>query len=111
MKWTELLPLAVLLLIVSLWFIFGCSSGDHTITGTVVQTEKGYILVTDGGGSAYRLDDNLDMTAMAGKTITATGTLMERTASKSLTITRFEVVGDASATDGGRQSDGEEASD
>ena len=92
MKWKDLLPLALFLLIVALWFIIGCSSGDQTITGTVVQTEAGYVLVTDGGASAYRLDDNLDMTAMAGKTIKATGTLMERTASKSITVTRFEVV-------------------
>jgi hypothetical protein len=92
MKWTELLPLAVLLLIVALWFTAGCSSGEQILTGTVVKTDSGYMLVTDGSAGAYRLDDNRDMMAMVGKTIKVTGTVMERTASKSITATRVEVV-------------------
>jgi hypothetical protein len=94
MKWTETvpLPLAVLLLIVMLWFTAGCSSGEQTLTGTVVKTDRGFMLVTDRGAHTYRLDDNRDMSAMVGKTIKVTGSLMERSASKSITITRFEVV-------------------
>ena len=114
MKWRALVPLpvAVLLLIVVLWFTAGCAPGEQqSFTGTVKKTDTGFLLVTDGGANTYRLDDNRDMTAVVGKTIKVTGTPMERTASKSITITRFEVVGDTPEAGDEEQGDDDKTSD
>ena len=94
--------LASILLMASLLAANGCASDKQTITGTVVRTDTGFVIETGDGEIAYRVDDNIDMSALVGKKIQARGALMERKASRSITVTGFVVVSEDTSHRGDR---------
>ena len=84
--------LAVLFLVAGSVALIGCSAADQTFTGTVEQTDMGLVLKTSDGANTYRVVDNPDVRALAGKTVKLTGTLMDREAGKAIAVTSFEVL-------------------
>mgnify|MGYP000635329390 CR=1 FL=1 len=84
--------LAVLFATAALVALVGCSAADQTFTGTVEQTDQGLVLKTSDGANTYRVVDNPNVRALAGKTVKLTGTLMDREAGKAIAVTSFEIL-------------------
>lgn len=84
---------AMLFLMVGFLALIGCAAAEQTITGTVEKTDSGHYLKTSDGANRYQLVENQDFSAMVGKTVAITGTLLERSAGNYISVTRFEVVG------------------
>jgi hypothetical protein len=72
--------------------IIGCSGADQTFTGTLEQTEKGLVLKTSDGANTFRVVDNPDVRALAGKSVKLTGSLLDRQAGKAINVKSFEVM-------------------
>ena len=85
-------PLAVIFVLISLAALIGCSSADQTFTGTMEQTDKGLVLKTSDGANTYRVVDNPDLRALAGKSVKLTGSLMDRESGKAIAVKSFEVM-------------------
>ena len=69
-----------------------CSGGEQIITGTLEKTDKGHVLKAEDGATTYRLAENQDFSAMVGKTVRITGTLMEREAGRTIVVTRMDPI-------------------
>ena len=65
-------------------------AGDHSITGTVEQSDKGIVITADNGDTYLVMGQ--DLSEMVGKTVKATGTMAEGDAGKTLTIISVEEV-------------------
>lgn len=95
--------LITLALIAGLFVLIGCAGGEQTFTGTVEKTDKGLVLKTDDGAGPYRLVENKDLYALEGKTVTLTGSLMDRESGKTISVSKFDVVGEGAAETGGQK--------
>jgi len=84
---------AMLFLMVGFLALIGCAAAEQTITGSVEKTDTGHFLKTSDGANRYQLVENQDFSAMVGKNVAITGTLLERSAGNYISVTRFEVVG------------------
>lgn len=75
MKKSNIMKLLAVMLIAGLMAAVGAVAGDISITGTVKNTDNGMMIATDDG-TFYNVM-GVDLTAMIGKTIKATGTVNE----------------------------------
>ena len=82
MRW-----LAVLL-VVGLLAATGAIASDESITGTIEKTDQGIVISADNGDSYIVMGK--DLSDMVGETVTATGTLSEGQAGKTLTVISVE---------------------
>lgn len=92
-----------LALIAGFLVLIGCAGADQTLTGTVEKTDTGLVLKTDDGASTYRIVENKDLYALAGKSVKLTGSLMERESGKAIAVKHFEVVGEGTAEAGAQK--------
>ena len=92
---------SMLFLMVGFLALIGCAAAEQTITGTVEKTDTGHFLKTSDGANSYQLVENQDFSAMGGKKVAITGTILERSAANYISVTRFEVVdaGDVAKTE------------
>ena len=91
------LKMGMLFLLAGLFALTACSGGEQTITGTVEKNDQGLVLKSSDGDYVYRLVENQDLSAMIGKRVEVSGTLLERVAGQSILVTRFEVIGEVEA--------------
>ena len=82
MKW-----LAVIL-VVGLLAATGAIASDESITGTIEKTDQGIVISADNGDSYIVMGK--DLSDMVGETVTATGTLSEGQAGKTITVISVE---------------------
>ena len=82
MRW-----LAVLL-VVGLLAATGAIASDESITGTIEKTDQGIVISADNGDSYIVMGK--DLSDMVGETVTATGTLSEGQAGKTITVISVE---------------------
>lgn len=94
MKTNTMRTLIVLFLMAGGVALIGCAGGEQTITGTVEKTDAGHLLKASDGAATYQLVENQDFSAMVGKKVAITGTLLERSTANYISVTRFEVVGE-----------------
>lgn len=90
--------LAVFLMVTGLIAMIGCSAAEQTFTGTVEQTDQGLVLTSSDGANTYRVMDNPDIRALAGKSVQLTGTLMDREAGQTIAVTNFEILEEEGAS-------------
>ena len=85
MKVVKLLVFAMVIAFVA---VVGCATAeDSTITGMVEQTDNGVILMADEGEFIVA---GQDLSAMVGKKVTVTGTVMDSDAGKTITVISVE---------------------
>lgn len=61
---------------------------DASITGTVQQSDQGVVIAADDGNTYLIMGE--DISSMVGKTVKATGTLVESEAGKQFTVYEVE---------------------
>ena len=92
-----------LALIACFLVMIGCAGAEQTLTGTVEKTDTGLVLKTDDSVGTYRIVENKDLYALAGKSVKLTGSLMDRENGKSIFVKHFEVVGEGMAEAGAQK--------
>jgi len=95
--------LIAMILIAGLVAVIGCAGAEQTLTGTVEKTDTGLVLKTDDSVGTYRIVENKDLYALAGKSVKLTGSLMDRENGKSIFVKHFEVVGEGMAEAGAQK--------
>ncbi len=65
---------------------------EQTVTGTVQQTDQGFVISSDTGESYMVMGQEEALAGMVGKQVKATGTVEEGAEGKSLSISSIEEV-------------------
>jgi hypothetical protein len=87
----NLMKLVALLLVIGLMGAsLAVAADEKAITGTVQQTDKGFVISADAG-EVYDVQGQ-DVSAMVGKQVKAIGTLKEGSDGKTLNVTKIEVI-------------------
>jgi len=86
----NLIKMFAVLLVVGLLAATGAIASDESITGTIEKTDQGIVISADNGDSYIVMGK--DLSDMVGETVTATGTLAEGQAGKTLTVISIEPV-------------------
>jgi hypothetical protein len=87
----NLMKLVALILVIGLMGAsLAVAADEKAITGTVQQTDKGFVISSDAG-EVYDVQGQ-DVSAMVGKQVKAIGTLEEGAGGKTLNVTAIEVI-------------------